>query len=590
MTDMRNTITSSLASDTDLLLVFAPFHRLIVSMENIGIEYIAAYARAKGFSVGIINAGLHGLSTGDVADIVARSRFKVLGLSTIHWNLAAALKIAKASRDAHPECHIILGGVEAALNAEAILLENPFVDSIGMGEGELTVSALLAAIGEGRGWKEIPGLAYREDRRVRFTPPLPLIRDLDSLPHPARDDMAAVLDACGPVCISSSRGCFGRCSFCSVRAFYGLSPGPSWRGRSPASVVREIWEINGKYGATLFSFIDETVMGPGDSGRERLLELARQIKKSGMKISFFMTIRADQVEIRLFRALKEAGLRKVEIGIESMAPSQLRRYGKAADVAQNRKALKILERLGIAVEIFMIPFDSRLSAPELRKNLRFYRSRFDGTCRYDVAPLSLGNYIYPYPGTDARRVYEERGWLTDGDSHVSFRAVDERIQRVGQTVIAFTALFESAFPMSFSGFGNLWINGIPLPDSVYGRICEVCGEFGDLAVRFADWALSVLSRPLRRSPADIGMILTDLRDFLRQLAGMRLEMVELTKRHHRDAPEGPRFRIENGFAEELHLLGEQKKRLAREAINDDPLDENAALSHLLNLMIKEPWL
>lgn len=577
------------STECDLMLVFAPFHRLVVSMENIGIEYIAAFARARGFNVRIINGGLHGLSTEDVIELVTRSRYKVLGLSTIHWNLPSALRIAEAARKAHPAGHIILGGVEAALNAENILLGNSFVDSIGMGEGEITVSALLAALSEGKDWRELPGLAFREESRVKFSDPLPLIGMLDSLPHPARDDMAAVIEAGGPVSMSSSRGCFGRCSFCSVRSFYGLSPGPSWRGRSAASVVREIREIHEKYGATIFSFIDETVLGPGERGRRRLMEICREIGKSGMKISFFMTVRADQVETRLFRSLQEAGLKKVEIGIESMAPSQLRRYGKTAGTVQNRRALRILEKLGIGVELFMIPFDSELNSGELRKNLRFYRSRFNGSGKYTVTPLSLANYLYPYPGTGARKLYGKNGWLGAEEPIVGFRATDERIERVGRTVTAFAALFESGYPMSFAGFGNLWINSLPLPDAVYKRICEICDEFGKLAVRFAEWTLAVVFQTRRHTAAEVEAIVAGIREFVNSLAALRNEVVALTNEHGR-TPEDGRCRIEDKFSEELYRLGKYKKKLLRKEMNNGAFDEDEASGQLVNLLIKEPWL
>lgn len=574
------------ASDADLLLVFAPFHRLVVSMENVGIEYIAACARAKGFSANIVNAGLHGLSPEDTAEIVSRSRYKVLGLSTIHWNLASALEIAAASKKAHPESHVILGGVEAALNAEAILLNNPCVDSVCTGEGEMAVSELLCALSEGGSWKDLAGLACRERHGVKFTAPRPLIEDLDSLPHPVRDDAAAVLEAGGPVSISSSRGCFGRCFFCSVRAFYGLSPGSAWRGRSPASVVAEMREVHEKYGAVLFSFIDETVMGPGESGRKRLARLAHLIKESGMNISFFMTVRADQVEKRLFMDLKEAGLRKVEIGIESIVPSQLMRYGKTVRAEQNIRALKILGDLGIAAEIFMIPFDSELSESELRETLRFYRGWFGRRGRYDVVPLSLANYLYPYPGTRTRKIYERNGWLSEDGGQVRFRAADERIERVGQAVTAFAALF--ALPMSFSGLGNLWTNSIPLPGPVYGRFCEICGEFGMLGVRFAEWALSVAS--LRLKEADVLQMAASLRDFVRQLASLRRETAELTGIQCGCRQVRAPFSPQDSFAGELYLFGANKKKLICGEQTGGHFDENDVAATLLNILVKEPWL
>ena len=88
--------------EVDLLLVFPPFERLVVSMENIGIEYIAASARAGGYRCALVNAGLHGLGCDDVIEVVRRSRFRVLGVSTIHWTMPAAIEIAPANMAVRP--------------------------------------------------------------------------------------------------------------------------------------------------------------------------------------------------------------------------------------------------------------------------------------------------------------------------------------------------------------------------------------------------------------------------------------------------------------------------------------------------------
>jgi anaerobic magnesium-protoporphyrin IX monomethyl ester cyclase len=572
--------------EVDLLLIFPPFDRLVVSMENIGIEYIAASARANGYRTAIINAGLHGLEVDDIIKILHRSRFRVLGLSTIHWTMAAAVEIARAARNLYPGCHIIFGGIEAALDAKRILLEYPFVDSIALGEGEQTVTTILAAIADEKDWRGVSGLAFRDGDSVFSSPGASLIDPLDALPFPARDDIAAVVDAGGPVTISSSRGCFGRCSFCSVRAFYELSSGRPWRGRSASSVVSEMQGLYERYDIRLFSFIDETVAGPGNNGRERLHELAALIRQSGMKIDFFMTFRADQVEAGLLRELKEAGLKKVEVGIESMASSQLKRYGKSAGAGDNQRALKVLEDLGIAVEVFMIPFDSGVAQGELKKNLEFYRSRFENSSRYDVSPLSIGNYLYPYPGTGTRALYEKRGWL-DGGHYLPYRADDGRMQKAGEAMIGLVGFAEPSFPMSFLGLGNLWINSAHLPVHVYERIGEISATIGMLLVEFAEWVLSVTAKPLPFSTKQIEEMLNDLRRFLRRLASIKQEILALADAYRKSEQKESRLQFEQSFARDLYLFGVKKKRLIFENACNRPVDEDAFLTTLLNILTQE---
>jgi radical SAM superfamily enzyme YgiQ (UPF0313 family) len=572
------------AFEADLALVFPPFERPLVSMDNVGLGYLAAAARAAGFRCAIINAGLHGLTSGDVTNILGRSRFRVLGISTIHWNMPATLEIAAAARRSHPGCHIILGGLEAAMEADRLLLGHPFLDSIGLGEGERTIAALLAALAAGREWRDIPGLAYREGGLPRRTVRPGLIDPLDELPFPARDDIAAVLEAGGPVGISTGRGCPGRCTFCSVKAFYGLSQGPAWRGRSPRSVVAEMREIMDRHRARLFSFIDETAAGSGRLGAERLAELAELIREFGKKPELFMAVRPDQVEERLFRDLRAAGLRKVEIGIESMAPAQLRRYRKGTRVEDNRRALAVLKKLGLAVEILMIPFDPGVTPGELKTNLRFYRRWFADAHGYDSAPLNMGNHACPYPGTAMRAVYEKRGWIGP-DGEARFRAADPRMQAVGRALMRFCGALESGFPRSYMGFGNLWINGAGLPESVSAGIGEACAESGRLVADFAAWALRAASGP---QPVPLRIIngwIGDLRGFLARLDSVRAGTVGLRSAHGNRRPSLPTGM--DRFARSLHLMGRRKRRaiLGNEL---RPLDPYPIITGLLNDLIAFP--
>ena len=574
------------AVEVDLLLVFPPFQRLVVSMENIGIEYIASTARANGFTAAMINAGLHGLGVDDIIEIVGRSRFRVLGISTIHWTMPAAIEIARAARESHPDCHIIFGGIEAALDAERILREHPFIDSVGMGEGERTVSALLSALRGKNEWRHAEGLAFRLGDAIHYTPKARLIDPLDDLPFPARDDMAAVLDAGGAVSMSSSRGCTGRCSFCSVRAFYGLSEGQLWRGRSPLSVVTEMQELHERFHAGLFSFIDETVIGPGKNGTERLREIAALINESGLSCEFFMTVRADQVEKTLFAELKSAGLRKVEIGIESMAPTQLKRYGKIASTEDNRRALAILEELGIAVELFMVPFDPGITREELETSLRFYRERFKKQDRYDVTPLSLGNYLYPYPGTETKKVYTQNKWLKE-KKQASFRAHDQQMQKAGEVLIRLVNVVEPAFPMSYLGLGNLWVNSAALPSPIYGRINEMCARIGELLVEAGEWAVSVTSRPLPIPIQEIDGLIADLREFLAGFALLRRELDTIVSTGRNGNAEVHPFEVENSFARELYHYGSRKKQQFRSEMQSREMDEYPIITSILDILTQE---
>lgn len=140
---------------------------------------------------------------------------------------------------------IILGGHFATFNASRLLVCYPLVDFIVCGEGEETFVELIAAIDGYDRLKtvprpgsmpdsfgasvaaSIPGLAWRRNGQVVINTPRPLIRDLDCLPPPDIDILAANISYVNGFTMTGSRGCFGRCGFCSVQSFYS----PAGRGR-----------------------------------------------------------------------------------------------------------------------------------------------------------------------------------------------------------------------------------------------------------------------------------------------------------------------------------------------------------------------
>lgn len=493
----------------DLLLVFPPFARPLSAMENIGIESIAAYVRAHGFSAEVLNCSLHSLSAEDVAKILRAAKIKVLGVSVLHWTIRGGFAIARAAKKIDPSVHVVMGGIGAAFYAEQILAEHPYVDSIGLGEGETILAGLCAAIRSGADWRLVRGLVYRDRKGLIIrNEPAPLLDPLDGLPLAARDDLPAVMKAGGPAVISASRGCFGMCKFCAVRSFYDLSPGKKWRGRSPRNVADELLFLRDTYGNGLFSFIDETVAGPGRGGRERLLEMAELIREACPGIKFFMNIRADQVDRHLIQALKKAGLVKMEIGLETMSAEQLRRYGKTAKVGDNIRALQILEELDICTEIFMIPFDYEVECTDLKKNWDFLRQRYQKKPRqYDNSALVMADFLYLYPGTAAATA---AGNILKPGEYRPYTSSDPQMAEIQGLMKEFLGEMRSAFPNSaerpdlpfpYIGLGNLWTNSNDLPAPVYEEVCRLSTDAGKLLVAFGEWAYGNLQEAKTQSDA-----------------------------------------------------------------------------------------
>ena len=144
----------------------------------------------------------------------------------------------------------------------------PEIDYIVKGEGEETLPELVHTLFAGGDVKKVPGLLGRTGATLWESPDRPSAAKLDELPWPARDTLPQILEKTGCASILSSRGCYGRCSFCSVDAFFSRF-GPKMRLRSAGDVLAEMEYLQKEYGVKNFAFNDAEFIGSKGRGRAR---------------------------------------------------------------------------------------------------------------------------------------------------------------------------------------------------------------------------------------------------------------------------------------------------------------------------------
>ncbi|MCL6450401.1 MAG: radical SAM protein [Acetobacteraceae bacterium] len=239
----------------------------------------------------------------------------------------------------------------------------------------------------GADWRGLPGVAYLgSDGRFVINPPAPKVADLDGLPFMARDTLERYLKKYGPPLPASlefGRGCTYRCTFCTVRSFEALQPGPHHRQRSVESVVAEIRWLHERYGITEFNFEDDNLVVPSRAGRDKLHRLAEALKSLGFPLSFTFFCRPDAVEPELFRHLTEAGLCGVYLGIESVYGPDLEFFNKGLTLEAVYRALGTLAGLGFSpavgarrrLMLGYIMWHPLSSFEQLRTSIRFIREQ-----------------------------------------------------------------------------------------------------------------------------------------------------------------------------------------------------------------------
>jgi len=345
---------------------------LVRSTEHLGISYIASYLRTNGYMVEIFE--ILGLKDASSIEKLRAQSFDVVGFTTTCITMDNILSIARMVKEANRNTQIVLGGHMATFWGERILKQYEFIDAAIYGEGELTMLEYVKSIEQHINFSEVDGLIYRASGEIFVNKVRVLIEDLDTLPFPARDQFNAHDNRFQYLRICSSRGCLGKCGFCS--SFVGRKQSDfKWRGRSPSNVVDEIEELVKTYNFRTFDFIDSTFEDPGKAGKERIRKISEEILNRGIEIYFNCCFRAENWnddDRELLQLLINSGLEKVNIGFESGNDRGLKLLNKRAKMEDNWRTIKLLADFpDIYITFGFIMFHPYSTISDIKDNARF---------------------------------------------------------------------------------------------------------------------------------------------------------------------------------------------------------------------------
>lgn len=322
-----------------------------------------------------------------------------------YFNEAAA-----AIKKVLPKTKIVVGGLWYSALSTETLEQNPAIDFVVMGEGELTFNELMEALNRGRTDVEnIPGLASRKNGAVVWGPVRELIEDLDSLPLPAYDlfpmDKYVGHTYWKPfVEIVTSRGCTHGCTFCyewSEHDPRGIKNFNRWRAKSAKRVVDEVELLEKKFGTKVMVIQEDNFNING----KRVREFCEEKIKRGLKMKW-VSLGCASDWIRLEKdipLMKKAGMFMGVFGIEVASDDELRRLDKGITVDQIYKTIDILRKNDIAiVGDIMVGFDYDTE--------QIIKERFDFAEKVDPDVMWVG-YLTPPPGSPIWKDVVKRGWV-----------------------------------------------------------------------------------------------------------------------------------------------------------------------------------
>ncbi len=407
--------------------------------EHLGMGYLAASLRENGHEVDILDGSAEGLGHRETAREIwkRRHQFDMLGLSCLFADsLKITGRLASWLKNKGLRQHITVGGHPPTFVYREILEKWPAIDSVVIGEGEDTLRELADALDRERSFSAIAGLAAREDGEIVIGPPRPMLQNLDSLPFPARDTVAQH-NQTTPITTASilkSRGCYWRCSFCDTSAFYRLSAGRPWRSRTPGLVVDEMEQLVREHGVRHIRFWDDNFIGPGRLGKRLAGQLATEILERDLKMSYSMECRVNDIDPELFSRLKESGLTRVFLGIESGIQRSLDTFNKGVSVAQNAAAIAMLRELGLDVRVGFILFDPYTTLEELSANMEWLRTNVGPVSSIRKILTQPLNILEVYEGAPIIDRLRQEGLLRGDFTGYRYQFADRRVNALVKTL------------------------------------------------------------------------------------------------------------------------------------------------------------
>lgn len=273
-----------------------------------------------------------------ILERLLRENADVIAFSCYIWNIRTVLSVAERIKKEAPDTAILLGGPEISFNQREVLSENPFVDFVSSGEGEVSVPELLNCLYEGNAPKT-NGICFRKDGEISTSTADVVLPE--TIPSPYCEEYFSTLGN-RIAYIESSRGCPFNCAFClsgkegKVR-FFSLD------------AVKENMLLLVNNGAKTVKFVDRTF----NCNKKHAKEILTFIKENyGEKIPsdvcFHFEIAADILDGELFEIIAEMpkGSVQFEIGIQSFNETTLRKINRKTDLSKVKENVRKLISFG----------------------------------------------------------------------------------------------------------------------------------------------------------------------------------------------------------------------------------------------------
>lgn len=384
------------------------------NLEEIGMCSIAAYLRAHGHTVMIAQKNAADIDYRAVGDFDP----DLIGYTIYETAKQLAFDSAEIVRNMLPRACLFAGGYYPSTNYKELFDETNLFDYVVRGEGEQTVLELCECMMGLRAAEEICGLIFRAGGELILNEPRSILQDLDTLPWIARDVLQD--NQLKVAMISTSRGCYGNCSFCSNQIMW-----KNWRGRRVGDIADEIEYLFRAHHIVFFNFTDASFEDP-DGCCTRMKELMNALAERELPIGYIADFRAEisrKIDAGILPLMECSGLIGACIGVESGNEPDMQLYKKLATVEDSVKTLKLFQEKFVTICEF-ININPYSTFEGLKENAMFLR-------KTGIASIleKIATQYGMYKNSALYQKIKDDGLLRDGDfSKYGYRFINPSIE------------------------------------------------------------------------------------------------------------------------------------------------------------------
>ena len=397
-------------------------------MPPLGLGYIAGVMEKLGVEVKIVDCLLEGwrrewkevgnglvkvgLSDEEIEGIIENFSPDMVGVNSLFSRqYKHAHDIYRIVKSINKDIITVAGGAHSTVMPE-FELHNENLDFVVIGEGEFVIEELVRSLSENiEKIRNIEGLGYKDNGKIVINPKISFIKDLDSIPFPARHLMNMEgyfglemshgkrrYKRFSP--IVTSRGCPAKCTFCTAYKVWGRR----YRYRSAENVIEEMKELKNKYNIEELLIEDDSFT----SNMERAEKICDLMIEENLNFKWDTPngIAAFHMNTKLIEKMQAAGCYQLNIGVESGNQHVLNKIiKKPLKLSKVEEIVRHAKKIGLNCGLYFIVGMPGVTLEGMWDNYRFARKVkvFDPF-------ISVAT---PYPGSELYDVCKEKSYIPE---------------------------------------------------------------------------------------------------------------------------------------------------------------------------------